>query len=313
MTNRNCCQWNLDFINVGYGDSILISTRQGEGHALLVDCGDIPSRIEPDRGMRTTALAFLRDKGVHALDAIWLTHLHLDHVGGLEELANSLPVAELITGYLPPESLIGRQAPLPKGANDGVTCLLTALNIYSRSLQALMEAGARPLLVAPETGCAPLRFEGLTLTPYCAPNPLGFQFMQGCFDQALRGDPDEDALSRLDVTINDLSVGLRAEGTRKTAELPGDLGLEPCKAILASRCNVFKMPHHGHRLSVDAELMERLKPELTVISVSDNRLDACPHFESVRLAEAGSGKVCFTDSVVWNGRSREHKSVPFCL
>jgi len=313
MTNHNRSEWNLDFINVGYGDSIFISTGQGEMHALLVDCGDIPSRIESERGMRTTALAFLQRKGVNALDLIWLTHLHLDHVGGLEELVNSLPAAELITAYLPPEALIGAQAPVPRGASDGVVCLLTALNIYSRSLKVLKQAGTKLIVITPESKHAPLRWPGLTLTPYHAPNPLGFRFMQNCFDQALQGDPDVNALARLDLVINDLSVGLRAVGAKKAAELPGDLGLESCKTLLTGGCGVFKMPHHGHRFSVDEELMERLHPELTVISVSDNRPDGCPHSESIRLAEAHSGKVCFTDSVMWNGRREARKSVPFSL
>ncbi len=52
-----------------------------EGVAALIDCGDEGARLARlvhDTGMR--------------LEAIWLTHAHLDHVAGIAELKRELPV-----------------------------------------------------------------------------------------------------------------------------------------------------------------------------------------------------------------------------
>lgn len=65
-------------LDVGQGDAVLV--RQGV-HALLIDTG--PS------GALTEALA---RNHVVDLDAIFLTHLHDDHVGGLDDLKNSISV-----------------------------------------------------------------------------------------------------------------------------------------------------------------------------------------------------------------------------
>lgn len=52
-----------------------------EGVAALVDCGDEGARLA----------RLVRDTGVR-LQAIWLTHAHLDHVAGIAELKRDLPV-----------------------------------------------------------------------------------------------------------------------------------------------------------------------------------------------------------------------------
>jgi hydroxyacylglutathione hydrolase len=51
------------------------------GRAVLVDPGDEPERL----------LAMLARSGA-TLDAIWLTHAHPDHVGGIEGVRRALPV-----------------------------------------------------------------------------------------------------------------------------------------------------------------------------------------------------------------------------
>ncbi|MFR6095188.1 MAG: MBL fold metallo-hydrolase [Dysosmobacter welbionis] len=75
----------VDFINVGYGDAILLRETETP-FAMLVDCGDARiGRSRPD-GRRITAADYLRREGIRELDLLVLTHLHLDHAGGLTHL-----------------------------------------------------------------------------------------------------------------------------------------------------------------------------------------------------------------------------------
>ena len=96
----------VDFINVGYGDAILLRETETP-FAMLVDCGDAHiGRSRPD-GRRITAADYLRREGIRELDLLVLTHLHLDHAGGLTHLLPGVRVREFWTNYLPPEEMWG--------------------------------------------------------------------------------------------------------------------------------------------------------------------------------------------------------------
>ena len=68
----------LEFIDVGQGDSCLVSTRD---KVFLIDAGgnifgdfDVGERI---------VLPYLLKKGINKLDAIFITHFHEDHAEGV--------------------------------------------------------------------------------------------------------------------------------------------------------------------------------------------------------------------------------------
>jgi len=71
------------FIDVGQGDAILIKTAEKN---ILIDGGD--------RG--DTVLNYLRNQGVSSLDLVIGTHPHADHIGGLINVMNAIPVKEII-------------------------------------------------------------------------------------------------------------------------------------------------------------------------------------------------------------------------
>ncbi|MEN6328120.1 MAG: MBL fold metallo-hydrolase [Syntrophomonas sp.] len=78
----------IHFIDVGQGDSILIQSPQGEN--LLIDGG------ETDEGKKVSD--YLRAQGIKELAVIVATHPHSDHIGGLIEVINTFPVANV---YMP--------------------------------------------------------------------------------------------------------------------------------------------------------------------------------------------------------------------
>ncbi|WP_420869736.1 ComEC/Rec2 family competence protein [Cohnella ginsengisoli] len=80
----------VSFLDVGQGDSILITT--GSGRHVLVDAGGTVAfgapkepwrlRKDPYEVGRKTLVPLLKQRGVRRLDALVLTHLDADHIGG---------------------------------------------------------------------------------------------------------------------------------------------------------------------------------------------------------------------------------------
>jgi len=79
----------VHFIDVGQGDAILILAPDGK--VALIDGGDSGSGV----------LQYLRAKGVQRLDLMVATHPHADHIGGLVDVLQALPVDEVVTNGQP--------------------------------------------------------------------------------------------------------------------------------------------------------------------------------------------------------------------
>lgn len=84
----------MTFFDVGQGDAALISTPGGK--QVLIDGSSPESTLDTGEVVRSrTALPLLRERGVTSLDAVILSHPHPDHVNGVIEVLNELPVTRL--------------------------------------------------------------------------------------------------------------------------------------------------------------------------------------------------------------------------
>ncbi len=63
--------WAVAFCDVGQGDATVL--KSGEGHAVLVDVGPEPARVDH----------CLRDLGIRVIDLLVITHFHADHIAGI--------------------------------------------------------------------------------------------------------------------------------------------------------------------------------------------------------------------------------------
>lgn len=81
----------VTFLDVGQGDCALIETPDGKN--ILVDCGNKSKTF--DNGEKTIA-PLLRRKGIERIDLIILTHLHMDHIGGVNYLLRHFEIKNII-------------------------------------------------------------------------------------------------------------------------------------------------------------------------------------------------------------------------
>jgi len=86
----------IDFIDVGHGDSILITNRD---KSILIDSGGsyISNGVQYDMGESRVA-PFILDKGIKKIDLLVLSHLDEDHFGGLESITEMLDVDIIMIG-----------------------------------------------------------------------------------------------------------------------------------------------------------------------------------------------------------------------
>lgn len=110
----------IDIIDVGDGDSILI--QNPEGKAVLIDSGNLLSGFD--------VIKHVKSQSLELLDALFLTHPHLDHIGGTFGLLKLLKVERI---YDNGETLNGRG--VQQDINSSYIQLVRNNPNYSTSVQ----------------------------------------------------------------------------------------------------------------------------------------------------------------------------------
>lgn len=298
----------LDFINVGYGDAVLIRDTAAP-FSMLVDCGDVQIGSSRPEGRRVTAAGYLRRQGIHQLDLLVLTHLHLDHAGGLAHLLPDIQIRRLWTNCLPPEACWGGRAAVPGACSSGARCLITSMNVYLRALSQLRGQGTVIQKLQ-----APMQHHALTsrlhADVFLEDTPL-HQRQSTIWQHVLSGQAGGGELDELDGFINNTSIRLRLSWGGTAVELPGDVYAACWERHQLSPCAIVKLPHHGHGDSVTPRLLDMLRPAHTVISVSDNRTDDCPSAAVIQAVLDAGSNLYFTDAVHAAGQPAFHSAVRF--
>ena len=197
-------------INVGYGDAILVETD--DRHRLLLDGGSaLASEFEGD-SYRIRSAEYLSKQQISHLDAVVISHIHEDHVCGLEAVLRQTAVDHLYVPYPVEPFLQGFELMPANGAPRSVPLYTNALNAYRRILLYARErkipvtvlkagdavelgADARMRVLAPKSGVVDAYMETVERAYRLADDPAAVT----------------ECLTRLDATSNHTSMLLRFE------------------------------------------------------------------------------------------------------
>lgn len=240
--------WNIPralevtFIDVGQGDSILIETPKGK--RILVDTGPLSQRF--DAGERII-VPYLLQKGIKHLDALILTHSHADHIGGAAAVLETIPVdwvgvPEDGQDWLKGDNF-GEMEDVKENGRGEVSGLNPKLTrLLAKERLEKLEAGDRLLLDS---------------------------------DIELRVLAPKGVLTGTHSDGNNNSLVLRlTDRSGQSVLLTADMEEEEMREILESgqdfSSDLFKVPHHGSRFSLDLDWLNQINPRVSIISVGKN-------------------------------------------
>lgn len=244
----------VSFIDVGQGDSILISTATGKH--MLIDGGGTVNFRKPDDRWRERRVPFevgekvvvplLKQRGIRELDAVLLTHADQDHAGGLQAVLKHIPVKQFIMNGTWKSSVFMN-------------------SLYDTAIDKGIpirkwEAGQRWKLD---------EWSALeVLYPY--PSSDSSLYLE---------DNQNEASLVVQVTLTHPTSGkqavfmltgdLEADGERQMLQYTAG---RPSKSI-----DVLKVAHHGSKTSTTPEWIEQWKPEIGIISAGRNNRYGHPH------------------------------------
>ena len=242
-TPRPTGRFRIDFLDVGQGDSALITFPNGE--TMLVDGGgrvdyreNDDRSFEPDMPRIGEAVVseFLWEKGYSHIDYMVATHADADHMQGLVDVARNFGVGTLILGS-------------------------TANGDEYAELRDVTDRRHVPILVVN-------RGEQLQI------GEARIEVLNPSFEGGVRSGNNNSVGFR--VTFASRKFLLTGDIERATeVELTSD-GRDDLSA------DIVKVPHHGSRTSSTEDFVERVRAGVAVISVGRRSRFGHPHPEVVR-------------------------------
>ncbi|TVY00495.1 DNA internalization-related competence protein ComEC/Rec2 [Cohnella terricola] len=264
----------VSFINVGQGDSILI--RTGQGKYILVDAGgtigfrkpgdEWKERRSPYEVGHKLLVPLLLKRGVREIDALVLTHLDEDHIGGARAVLDHIPVRALLF-------------------NGTVKTSPGALAVLNKATDKQIPAYSVH---------APMEWTVDRSAHIRALYPL-----------STHSDSEADAIERQD-DQNASSVVLHVTLYGRNFLLPGDLEAKGEREIvdieyeqghnaMQGTIDVLKAGHHGSKTSSTGLWVSYWLPTETVISVGKNNFYGHPNMDVLQRLEVAGSRVWRTD------------------
>lgn len=245
------------FLDVGQGDCALIRTVSGENY--LIDCGS-SSRQGVGEYLLLPCLKFY---GIRRLDAVFLSHPDKDHMKGIEELydlagKNQIEISQLV---LPAIAVDCRRKEFEKVLGQAGTG------------EGQPESNVRWLKAGDKWKCKAGYFECLHPEEgYSADNSNAYSL---CIYGELGG-------------VSFLFTGdVEGEGEQKL--------IDNLQSRSITDVTILKCAHHGSRSSTSGELLQQIRPVITVISCGRNNRYGHPHEETLMRLEETGAKVLRTD------------------
>ena len=264
-----CSGDSVTFLDVGQGDCICVQLSSGEVY--LFDCGSSNRSHVGERVL----LPFLKYHGIRRVDAIFLSHADADHVNGALELLELYEKEQISVG----------QIVLP-GIDK---------KLWQEEFGEILEAAGKqiPMTVirAGESWRAG-EDSFLCLHPSDRGDGMGGNGGSECFYIELK-----EGGSKLSLLLTG-----DVEGVGET-ELLAELRDRQIRDVM-----IHKVAHHGSKNSTSVELLEQIRPSLSIISCGRNNRYGHPHPELLeRLEQAGSIVLQTSESGAVTVRIRDGK------
>jgi len=247
------------FIDVEGGQSTLIISPSGR--SLLVDTG-WPGTRDADRIMGIAKLA-----GIMQIDYLVLTHYHVDHTGGVVELASRIPILNFVDHGPTSDPLVN----VPQYYAAYLTVRGKGQHILAKpgDTIAIEGIGVRVVSAAAETITKPLPGAG-------APNPSCADFQ-----------PKDEAKDPMVGGENKNSVGMIISlGTFRMVDF-GDLTWNKehdlaCPNNLVGPVDFYLVSHHGKETSSLPMLVNALHPRAAVMNNGAHKGAELPTFDTLK-------------------------------
>lgn len=304
---------NVQFLNVGWGDSHIIQLPSGK--ITFIDGGDGTLSAEQDHPLK-----WMEKNGVNQVDLMILTHIHEDHLNGLVDIVKSKKVDTAILPYKPFNLANLDEAEF--NGNETAQRVFHMLKSYLEFISLLEKQGTEikwrseyaakeDSIVWSEAGFVFTHMYPWNGDPLPAYHSLQ-EFLEG---QASISTKEMAALERFFKESNDDSSVYQLSVNSNPTEniLFGGDQLEEGWKILASRTSlkslIWKVSHHGMNDAFTKEVLELIQPKYCVIPISVNRSSSLhPHWDELRLGTEAplylTGSIRYGDSFqIFEGES----------
>ncbi|WP_342547250.1 ComEC/Rec2 family competence protein [Paenibacillus sp. FSL P2-0089] len=255
---------SISFLDIGQGDSSLITTPGGTH--ILVDGGGTVSfgnreewriRRSPFEVGAKTLLPLLKQRGIHRLDAVILTHGDQDHAGGLQAVLEGMPVSALLF--------------------NGT---LADTEPYTKLMTTALDAGVRLYPVQQGMSLAP---DEATRLNFLWPEP---REAGQILPEEVEDQNHESVVFRLEMNGRSFLFTGDMDQAAEEAILhsANQSGIRQGRPI-----DALKVAHHGSKTATSADWLAFWKPGAAVISAGVNNLYGHPHGVVLdRLADANT-------------------------
>ena len=270
----------VTFINVGYGESILLEVWEKESKTVIViDGGSAEDEEYSGDTGRIRAREYLVKKGITELDIAVVSHVHEDHVCGLEQFVEAGGrIKKLIVQRRLPQ---GAEFLLDGIGDAGTRKFINAMNSYQRLLCAMKEQGVEIIEADGSTGSL-FHVAGLSAEVIAPSFERAERLSARCGDLcAMAGKAAFPAEAQaLAYDLNGFSLTLMLSYQGKNILLPGDatpdclLADDAFRRVLAAdglAAQVVKLAHHGQRDSVNETFVRAVSPDIVVTCASSDR------------------------------------------
>ncbi len=277
----------VHFINVGYGEAILITK---DDFVILID-GGTNRREEYNNPGCIRVEEYIKRQCISKIDIVIITHMHDDHIGGIENVVNAFDVGEVWINVKPkvsPGDIGERFRELVKGNLSG-TLFRNALNSYSHIVSECEKKGI-PVTEKGSTSGKIFLEEGFSIE-ILSPDPHTQKDTAALFDSLfLEKDMEkaEKLFYDIDRNGNQTSIALRVEDGKTAVLLSGDKthGWDEIYKRHKENLNsqILKITHHGQLDGMPEAMLSAAKPDHIVICASGDRRFNSAHPDVIKRA-----------------------------